>query len=183
MVSMATNRRHRVHVGGLRQRLGQRLEIDISEAFPGLQVIASRTTERPVTGTLTIESIERGVSVTGNLHVPWEADCRRCLEPVVGESQPFVDEVFQVNAPENSDIIDFDGDTVELDDVLRETAMASLPLSPLCGPDCLGPDPERFPPGVNGLDPNEIDEMAVEASNGAVLADPRWAVLDQLDLN
>lgn len=183
MTPMATNRRHRVHVGGLRQRLGQRLDIDVSEAFPGLQVIASRTTERPVTGTLTIESIERGVSVTGTLRVPWEADCRRCLEPVGGESRPFVDEVFQVNAPENSDIIDFDGDTVDLDDVLRETAMAALPLSPLCGPNCLGPDPERFPPGINGVGPADIDEEVVESANGVVLADPRWAALDQLDLN
>ncbi len=182
MTSMVTNRRHRVHVGGLRQRLGQRLEIDISEAFPGLQVIASRTTEHPVSGTLTVESIERGVSVTGTLRVPWVADCRRCLETVVGESQPFVDEVFQVNAPENSDIIEFDGDTIDLDAVLRETAMASLPLSPLCGSNCLGPDPERFPPGLNGVGPSE-DEEAGEAVNGVVLADPRWAALDQLDLN
>lgn len=181
MPLMATNRKHRVHVGGLRQRLGQRLEIDISEAFPGLQVIASRTTESPVTGTLTIESIERGVSVTGTLKVPWEADCRRCLETVVGESEPFVDEVFQVNAPEDSEIIEFDGDTVDLDDVLRETAMASLPLSPLCGANCLGPDPERFPAGLNGVGSEDTDED--EDSEGAMLADPRWAVLDQLDLN
>ncbi len=171
-----------MHVGGLRQRLGQRVEIDVEESFPGLQVIASRTTDAPVTGTLTIESIERGVSVTGNITVEWEAECRRCLEDIRGQSHPFVDEIFQIAAPDHSDVIDFDGETVVLDDVLRENAMAALPLSPLCGPDCEGPDPKRFPPGLGGESPTDSDEPTAAALSERVPADPRWAALDGLDL-
>ncbi|MGI9610066.1 MAG: YceD family protein, partial [Acidimicrobiia bacterium] len=111
---------HRVHVGALRQRLGQRLSVEVEQKLPELEVIATRTTPDPVTGTLTIESIERGVSVTGYLDVEWIADCRRCLEPVVGVEHTFVDEIFQVGAEAGGDLIPFDGDTVVLDQVIHD---------------------------------------------------------------
>ena len=173
---MASNGQHRVHVGALRQRLGQRLDVEIEQDVPGLEVIASRTTEEPVVGTLTIESIERGVSVTGVLDVPWMADCRRCLEPVRGTERAVVDEIFQVGAEPGGDLIPFDGETVVLDQVVHDTALAALPLSPLCEPDCAGPDPDRYRPGLGErpVDPDESSEAAI---------DPRWAALQDLELD
>ena len=49
--------------------------------------------------------------------------------------------------------------------------LLALPLSPLCAPDCPGPDPARFPAGVQ-TDTGHGEE----ASTG----DPRWSVLDVL---
>jgi uncharacterized protein len=172
---MAARFQHRVHVGALRQRLGQRLTVEVEQRLPQLEVIATRTTSEPVTGTLTIESVERGVSVTGYLKVDWIADCRRCLEPVTGSEQTFVDEIFQVGAEPGGDLIPFDGETVVLDQVIHDTAMASLPLSPLCGDDCQGPDPDRYLPGVGErpIDPDAPNEPA---------GDPRWAALGDLKL-
>jgi uncharacterized protein len=46
--------------------------------------------------------------------------------------------------------------------------LLALPLSPLCRPDCAGPDPERFPTVV------EQDEAAPPA------AEPRWSALTEL---
>lgn len=173
MESATSAPRHRIHVGALRQRLGQRLDVDVDTVLGGLKVIATETTDEPVTGTLTVESIERGVSVTGSLRVEWTAECRRCLDRVTGVVDALVDEIFQVDAPPDSDIIDFDGDTIVLDDVIRESALAALPLAPLCGSDCDGPAPDRYRPGLHGRRAGDSDTET---------RDPRWAALDQLDL-
>ena len=172
---MVASKVHRVHVGALRQRLGQRITVEVEQKLPDLKVIATRSTDEPVVGELTIESIERGVSVTGFLTVHWVGDCRRCLEPVPGVETPFVDEVFQFGAEPGGDLIPFDGETVILVQVIRDTALASLPLSPLCRPDCAGPDPDRYRPGVGERlrDPGALAEPE---------GDPRWAALSELDL-
>ncbi len=173
---MASHFQHRVHVGALRQRLGQRLWVDVEQKPPEVEVIATRTTSEPVIGRLTIESVERGVSVTGYLNVHWIADCRRCLESVTGTERAFVDEIFQVGAEPGGDLIPFDGETVILDQVIHDTAVASLPLSPLCGDICEGPDPDRYKPGLGQrpVDPNRAAELA---------GDPRWAALGDLKLD
>lgn len=172
---MAATSQHRVHVGALRQRLGQRLSVDVEVLLPERQVIATRTTSKPITGTLTIESIERGVSVSGYLQVHWAADCRRCIEPVTGVEHAFVDEIFQIGADPGGDLIPFDGETVVLDQVIHDTALASLPLLPLCDDSCQGPDPDRYRPGVGErpVDPDASDRHA---------GDPRWAALSELKL-
>ena len=79
-------RRFEVNVADLRKRLGERRFIEIDFMLEPLAVIASRTADSPAVGTLTIESIERGVSVNGQLTIDWVGDCRRCLEPVEGSS-------------------------------------------------------------------------------------------------
>jgi uncharacterized protein len=173
---------HRIHVGALRQRLGQRLEVEVDQRLCSVRVVDTRISDEPVTGSLTLESIERGVSVTGAISVPWQGECRRCLEPVTGVAEAFVDEIFQVHAPPDSDIIDFDGDTVVLDQVIRDNAMASLPLSPLCRPDCQGPDPDRYPPGLEGERPGLRESDRRSSDDVPAALDPRWAALDQLDL-
>jgi uncharacterized protein len=155
--------------------LGQRLWVDVEQTLPERRVIATRTTSDPVTGTLTIESIERGVSVTGFLQVKWIADCRRCLEPVTGVEQAFVDEIFQVGAESGGDIIPFDGETIVLDQVVHDAALASLPLSPLCEDTCEGPDPDRYRPGI-GERPVDPDAPAQSDT------DPRWGPLSELKL-
>ena len=66
--------------------------------------------------------------------------------------------------------------TVVLDQVIHDTALAALPLSPLCRPDCAGPDPDRYRPGLGErpVDPDEPAEAAL---------DPRWAALQDLELD
>ena len=170
---------YRVNVVDLRRRLGQRMERTIDVLLARQVVVASRTVRRPVTGTLVVESIERGVSVTGAVSFEWEGDCRRCLDLVTGEIEVDIDEIFLVGAPEGSDIIDFDGEMIDLLPVIRDAVALSLPLAPLCGEDCAGPDPDRYPArladDIETGDPDRGDEPPTP--------DPRWALLDQLDLH
>ncbi len=158
-----------VYVGDLRKTLGEKRTEPVDVVLPTTVVIQSRTTSDPVVGQVLIESIERGVSVTGMVKFGWEADCRRCLEMVERTQEVDIDEIFQLEAPEDSGLIDFDGQQIDLLPVVRDAVVLSLPLAPLCGPACEGPDPSRYPAEIEG-------ERAL-VDNGP---DPRWAALDGL---
>ncbi len=166
-----------VNVVDLRRRLGQRRDIDIDLLFEEQVIVGSRTLPEPVVGSVTVESIERGVSALGGVSFAWAGECRRCLEPVAGRIDVLIDEIFQVDAPDDADIIDFDGEQIDLGPVIADAVALSLPLAPLCGDDCAGPDPERYP--AKTVDQHEADVAAESAVEG----DPRWAALKDLDLN
>lgn len=168
-----------VNVVDLRRRLGQQRDIEIDLLFEEQVVVGSRTVEEPVVGSITVESIERGVSALGQVTFAWIGDCRRCLEPVGGRLDVVIDEIFQIAAPENSDLIDFDGETVDLGPIVRDAVALSLPLAPLCDDDCAGPDPERYP-ALTAEQREARDEAEAEADE---VGDPRWAALKDLDLN
>ncbi len=164
----------------LRRRLGERMTVDIDVVLPPLAVVASHSLDHEaVTGSVVLDSIERGVSVLGSVTFDWEGDCRRCLEPVVGRSTVPIDELFQVDAPDDSDLIDFDGEQIDLLPLVRDAVLIGLPLAPLCRPDCAGPDPERYPT----LTADEWErDAANRAEPEAVPVDPRWAALTELEL-
>lgn len=164
-----------IHVAELRRRLGQRRDVAIDLELDEQVVVGSRSLPAPVLGSLMIESIERGVSATGAVRFEWEGDCRRCLEPVHGVIDVIVEEIFQVDAPDDSEIIDFDGENVDLLPIVRDAVALSLPLAPLCRDECAGSDPERYP----ALTAEQAEAARAEAASGA---DPRWAALDELDL-
>lgn len=165
-----------VNVADLRQRLGQRQIEPIELVLGPHEVISSRTTNTPVVGEVTIESIERGVSVLGSVTFVWEGDCRRCLESTGGPITIEIDEIFQVDAPPDSDIIDFDGDQIDLVPLVEDAVVLSLPLAPLCRPECAGPDPERYPTLPHDADTRERDD------DGTVV-DHRWDALSDLNLD
>lgn len=172
------DRRYLVNVADLRRRLGQRREEPIDLLLEPQVVVGSRTLPEPVVGTVTVESIERGVSVLGEVEMAWEGECRRCLEPVRGTAVVEIDEIFQVDAPSDSELIDFDGDQIDLVPVIADAVGLSLPLAPLCGPDCAGPDPDRYPAQTE--DQRAASREAERADEGP---DPRWGALRELDLN
>lgn len=170
----ADPKRQVVNVTDLRRRLGQRRTETVDMIVPRQVVVSSRTVRRPVVGSVVVESIERGVTASGSVTFEWEGDCRRCLELVVGSLEIDIDEIFVVDAPEDSELIDFDGEQIDLVPVVSDAVALSLPLAPLCGDDCAGPDPDRYPALT-------ADEQAA-AGEVERTPDPRWAALDQLDL-
>ncbi|MEL7155156.1 MAG: DUF177 domain-containing protein [Actinomycetota bacterium] len=162
-----------MNVVDLRRRLGQRRQIDIDLLFDEQVVVGSRTVREPVVGQITIESIERGVSALGQVAFAWTGDCRRCLDPVGGRLDVVIDEIFQIGAPDDGDIINFDGETIDLGPVVGDAVALSLPLAPLCGSACAGPDPDRYPART-------VEQLRAEQADEG---DPRWAALKDLDLN
>ncbi len=120
------------------------------------------------------------IRVSGRLVVPMEADCDRCLEPArfpidSGFTLYYrpVDEGYgdekEIDAGE-AEMGFYDGEGLELNDVLREFVLLSLPMQRVCSEDCKGICPEC------GQNRNQI-----ECHCQAESVDDRWAVLKQLN--
>jgi len=167
-----------INVRDLRRRLGQQRQEPIEVSLATQRVIGSWTDDHPVTGGVLIESIERGITMFGSVTFRWKGECRRCLEVTGGERGVEIAEIFQVHSPEDSEVIDFDGDQIDLVPVVCDAVALSLPLAPLCRDDCAGPDPDRYP--AMTIQQSHDAREAEKAQEGP---DPRWAALADLDLS
>ena len=110
---------------------------------------------------------DRGVTVDGFVRFDWSGECRRCLDEVVASQQADISEVFQTDAPDDSeDVRNFDGVHIDLLPTVKEAVAFGLPMSPLCSTDCKGPAPEQYPA--------KLENEKISAP------DPRWAALDAI---
>jgi uncharacterized protein len=169
-VTHALNRT-RVDVGDLRRRLGDRLDLHVERTFEDLRVgDVAVPPDVPVALDLTLEAVQGGIDATGHVTTRWAGPCRRCLDPIEGELDVDVRELFVDRAVEG-ETYPIDHDTIDLVPLIREAVLLSLPLAPLCRDDCPGPDPESFPVTAPSDDEDEPGEPP---------RDPRWAALDVL---
>jgi uncharacterized protein len=167
----------RAPVTELRRHLGTRREVRASVELPDLATsTAAVVPGEPIEVDLVLESIPQGVSVSGTVRARWMGECRRCLEEVLGTSEIDVKEIFERN-PSEGETWPLGPDDIDLEPVVREAVLLSLPLAPLCREGCAGPAPDRFPATVEG-----DDEPAAGAEEVPPPKDPRWAALDELDL-
>jgi uncharacterized protein len=120
------------------------------------------------------------VIVHGTLDAKLEATCARCLKPVPVHVHAPLSVLFVPEkalkapgsdeyelSPEEADTIPFDGDTVVLDDVVRDELVLETPMIPLCSEDC----PGISPPPLGGAD---------AGTGGDKPLDPRLAPLLRL---
>lgn len=110
------------------------------------------------------------VLVRGNAKGRWVVACRRCLRPTTGDFEADIEELFEAN-PRGEDSYRLVNNQIDLRPMLREAALLSLPFAPLCGPQCQGPEPTRFPTGQE--DPSK--EGSSQKGN-----DERWAALGEI---
>ncbi|MCC3770598.1 DUF177 domain-containing protein [Streptomyces sp. UNOC14_S4] len=102
---------------------------------------------------LRLESVMEGVLVTGTARAPLTGECVRCLEPLERELEADFQELFSYpDADARSRIADTDVDAeddeeemlfleddfFDLEPVLRDAVVLSLPLQPVCQEDCPG---------------------------------------------
>jgi uncharacterized protein len=113
-----------------------------------------------------------GVEVIATLGYDWYGSCRRCLDDVTGHTDVELREIAQRD-PVDDEIYAIDDDLLDLEPMVHELVLATLPLAPLCAEDCEGPDPGRFP---------TTTEAEVEAADAEREPDPdpRWAALAEL---
>jgi uncharacterized protein len=124
------------------------------------------------------------IRVKGHVKVAMEADCDRCLEPakfpVDADFELFYSPLEtggpMAGHPDETAIDEgeaemgfYEGDGIELNDVLREYVLLALPMQRLCGEKCKGICP------VCGQNRNQ-KECACQAAQG----DDRWAALREL---
>ncbi|MDH3704644.1 MAG: DUF177 domain-containing protein [Acidimicrobiia bacterium] len=137
--------------------------------LPGLELATTGTrADDAVEVDVEISTIVQGLTIDGSVRGRWRADCRRCLEAVDGVIDVVVAEIFE-DEPTEGETWPIEAEHVDLEPVVREAVMLALPLSPLCGPQCAGPEPDRFPTA------GRLDEEQEP--------DPRWAALDDLEFD
>lgn len=118
---------------------------------------------------LRLEALHDGILVTGAVRATAIGECVRCLieisEPVRVEFQ----ELFAYSFDEAFDYTVQD-DHADLEPLVRDSVVLSLPFQPVCQDDCMGLCPIC---GVRLLDfPDHRHEAAI---------DPRWAALAGLE--
>lgn len=118
------------------------------------------------------------IRVTGHLSVAMETDCDRCLEPAkLSVDSDFVLYYRPVAEDSGETEVDadeaemgfYEGDGVELNEVLREYVLLALPMQRICSESCKGICP------VCGQNRNLTD-----CNCQAETSDDRWAALKML---
>lgn len=117
-----------------------------------------------------VEATSEGVVAKGTAVGQWTGPCRRCLEPIVAPLEIELHDHF-LRDPSDDETWPIEDERINLAPVLREGALLSLPLVPLCREECPGPEPDRFPTSVEV----DVDLVADDPP-----PDPRWAALDDV---
>ena len=165
-----------VRVGDLLREPGSRRDIDVEVEAERLETSAASTIPgTPLTLEGAVVAMAGGVEVIATLGFDWYGACRRCLDDVTGHVDVALREIAQ-RAPIDDEIYPIHDDLLDLEPMVHELVLASLPIAPLCAEDCSGPDPERFPTTTE-------DEAAAAAAAGEPAPDPRWAALSELRLD
>lgn len=112
-----------------------------------------------------LESVHEGILASGDVATHYTGVCGRCLEPIDEPLQVDFQELFAYAGNEAADF-DVQDDHVDLEIVVRDAIVLSLPFQPVCEPDCSGLDPETGEKLPHGTDAKP--EQAL---------DPRWAAL------
>ncbi len=99
----------------------------------------------PITLDLVFQSVVEGILVTGTATADLEGECSRCLEPFDYSDVFDVQELFFW--PEKRDEADEDcrfvvDEAIDLEEVIRDAIVLTLPFAPLCHEDCLGLCPD-----------------------------------------
>jgi uncharacterized protein len=121
---------------------------------------------------LRLESVMEGVLVTGELDVPLVGSCARCLEPIEDTLHLDVQELYAYPGStteatsEEDEVRRLEGDFLDLEPLLRDTVVLSLPLAPVCAEDCAGLCVDC------GL---RLDDLPADHTHE--VRDPRWAAL------
>ena len=108
----------------------------------------------PVELELRLESVMEGVLVTGTARAPLRGECVRCLEPLERECEAGFQEMFsypdadsrgrvadadaEEEAEEDEETLYLEDDLFDLEPVLRDAVVLSLPMQPVCREDCPG---------------------------------------------
>jgi len=120
---------------------------------------------------LRLEAVMEGVLVSGTIRAPLTAECGRCLDPVEGNLEADVQELFAYDAADGGeDISLLAGDFLDLRPVLRDAVVLAMPINPVCDDDC---DGLCVSCGARWAD--------LPADHAHEDLDPRWAKLSALN--
>jgi uncharacterized protein len=151
---------------------GSSREVHLSQGIPGLSTeLAEIPPQTPVHIDVLLESVVEGILVSGPLSGTVTYRCARCLKSFTEVLSLEVTELFARDAVDDDDEYPLVDGTIDLEQMVRDAVLLSMPFSPLCRRDCLGLC-ERCG-GDRNLGECECPPRV----------DPRWAELESLDLD
>lgn len=139
------------------------LEIVVpGELGEGLVAVKAGST---LTVNLRLETLHEGILVSAQISGKAAGECGRCLIEIELPVQVEFHELFAYSLDEAYEC-EVQDDHVDLEPLIRDAVVLSLPFQPVCRPDCPGLDPET------GQRLAEAPELEPEEKR-----DPRWAAL------
>lgn len=115
-----------------------------------------------------LESVHEGILVSGTADADYSGECGRCLTEISASVEVEFQELFAYPGEEETDF-EVQDDHVDLETLVRDAIVLSLPFQPVCQPDC------------PGLDPNTGERLTESAgAESPAPIDPRWSALRQI---
>jgi len=121
---------------------------------------------------VSFESVSEGVWAHGTVAAEAVGECSRCLDEVrlsveTGFQGLFAypDRLIADGEDESGDVYEFDGDSIDLEELVRDAVVTSLPFIPLCEPGC------------PGLCDQCGARLADDPDHAHEVIDPRWSAL------
>jgi uncharacterized protein len=149
--------------GEMRERA---LDLVVPESFGNAMIGVKQGSELRID--LRMESLHDGILVSADVEGTAAGECGRCLIDIEQPVQVEIQELFAYSSDEAFEY-EVHEDTIDLEPVVRDAVVLSLPFQPVCQEDCLGLCPQC---GVRLLDnPGHEHEAPI---------DPRWAALGDL---
>jgi uncharacterized protein len=130
----------------------------------GLVTVAAA---EPVDVSARLESVHEGILASATVDTVATGVCGRCLTDITEPVEVEFQELFAYPGEEANDF-EVQDDHVDLETLVRDAIVLSLPFQPVCQPDCPGLDP------VTG---EKLTKSAGPSEEAPV--DPRWAALQQ----
>ena len=167
---MAVSSPFKVKVHDIMHRPGQMRESEVDITLT--EVMGDGAMTIPVGGVietdLRLESVHEGILATGEVFTTAVGECSRCLDELKLPVEVDFQELFAYSGSGEDDFTVSD-DQIDLEPVIRDAVVLSLPFQPVCSPDCLGLCAEC---GFKlAQDPNHVHEQQV---------DSRWTELLKL---
>jgi uncharacterized protein len=114
------------------------------------------------------ESVHEGILATGDAFATASGECSRCLDPIDSAVEVEFQELFAYSGTSEDDFV-VENESIDLDQVIRDAVVLSLPFQPVCSAGCKGLCV------TCGAKLNEDPQHAHEAP-----VDPRWNALTNL---
>ena len=131
----------------------------------------------PLVLELQLESVMEGVYVTGTVHGRATGQCGRCLIDIELDVDVDLQELYAYPGKrphgdeDEDDLLELEGDLLDLASALRDTVVPALPFQPVCRDDC------------PGLCSDCGARLADDPGHHHDVVDPRWSALQGLSLD
>ena len=150
-----------MHKPGAMRRLD--VLLDVPEEFSNAVATIPQGDELELESRL--ESVHEGILVTATVFGTAKTECSRCLDPMTLPVEVDFQELFAYSLTEPDDFV-VQEEQIDLEQVIRDAVVLSLPFQPICKPDCQGLCVEC---GVKWAEnPEHVHEAAI---------DSRWSAL------